>query len=89
MISHKNILPVTTVKKDLLKLLKKVQEQGDSFVITKDGKAAGVLMSTDEYEGLVETLEVLSDKKLLKRLQKAEQDFQKNRTYTHDQVFKE
>ena len=89
MISHKNILPVTTVKKDLLKLLKQVQEGGDHFVITRDGKAAGILMSSEEYEGLLETLEILSDKKLLRQLRKAEDDFRKGRTFTHEQVFDE
>ncbi len=89
MITTKNILPVTTVKKNLLKLLRQVQEQNDPLIITKDGKAAGILLSPEEYEGLLETLEILSDKKLLKLLQKAELDYQKGRFYTHEQVFKE
>ncbi len=89
MISTKNILPVTTVKKNLLQLLRQLQEQNDPFIITKDGKAAGVLMSPEEYEGLLETLEILSDKKLLKLLRRAEVDFQKGRSYSHEQVFKE
>lgn len=87
MISAKNILPVTAVKRDLMKILKKVSKAGDLFVITKDGKAEGILMSTDEYEGLLETLEILSDKKLLRSLQRAEDDFRKNRIFTHHQVF--
>lgn len=89
MLSTKNILPVTTVKRDLMKLLKKVQEEENPLVITKDGKAAGVLMSNDEYEGLMETLEILSDKQLLKQLKKADEDFRKGRSYSHEQVFKE
>lgn len=89
MISHKNILPVTAVKRDLLKLLKQIQQGGDALMITKDGKAAGILMSPEEYEGLLETLEILSDKKLMSRLKKAEDDFRRGRVYTHEQVFKE
>lgn len=89
MLSTKNILPVTTVKRDLMKLLKKLQEEGSPLVITKDGKAAGVLISGDDYEGLVETLEILSDKQLIKQLKKADEDFRKGRSYSHEQVFKE
>lgn len=89
MINPKNILPVTTVKRDLMKLLKKVQAEGNSLVITRDGKAAGVLISADEYEGLLETLEILSDKKLMRSLHKADEDFRKGRLHTHEQVFKE
>lgn len=89
MLSTKNILPVTSVKRNLMKLLKKVQEEGEPLVITKDGRAAGVLMSGDDYEGLMETLEILSDKQLIKQLKKADQDFRKGRSYSHEQVFKE
>ena len=55
----KNILPVTTVKRNLLKLLRKVESDGDTLIITREGKAAGVLLSPEEYEGLMETLEIL------------------------------
>lgn len=89
MISTKNILPVTMVKRDLMKLLKKIQTDQDPLVITKDGKAAGVLMSAEEYESLMETLEILSDKKLMQSLRRSEEDFRKGRTFTHEQVFKE
>lgn len=83
----KNIIPVTTVKRDLMKLLAKL-EKGDSHVIiTKDGRASGVLMSADEYEGLMETLEILADKDLMQQLKKAKKDFRKGKFFTHDEVF--
>lgn len=89
MITTKNIIPVTTVKRDLMKVLKRLGEEGDPVVITKDGKAAAVLMSSEEYESLIETLEILSDKALLRSLRRAEEDFRKRRSYTHEQVFRE
>ena len=89
MILSKNILPVTTVKKNLMKLLKKVQNERDPLIITKDGLAAGVLMSTEEYEGLIETLEILSDQNLLKSLKKSAEDFKTGRSFTHKEVFGE
>ena len=89
MIIPKNIIPVTSARRNLMKLLKEIEGNGDPLVITKDGKAAGILMSPEEYESLVETSEILGDKKLLKSLQRAQEDFHKGRTATHDQVFKE
>lgn len=88
MLSTKNILPVTTVKRNLMKILKKVQDDGDPIIITKDGKAAGILVSTEEYEGLLETTEILRDKKLMKSLKRSMEDFEKGKTFTHEQVFK-
>lgn len=87
MITPKNILPVTMVKRDLMGLLKKIEQGGDPLVITRDGRAAGVLLNPDEYESLMETLEILSDKSLIKSLKKADLDFRKKRIYTHDEVF--
>lgn len=89
MITPKNIIPVTTAKRELMKLLKKVQEGGDPLVITREGRAAGILMGSDEYESLIETLEILSDKKLMRSIRRAREDFKKGRSYRHDQVFKE
>jgi prevent-host-death family protein len=87
MLTPKNILPITAVKKDLMKLIKKMQEDHETLVITKDGKAAGVLMSAEEYEGLLETIEILGDKKLLRSLARADEEFRKGRSFTHAQVF--
>ncbi len=89
MIPSKNILPVTTVKKNLMKLLKRVQNERDPLIITKDGFAAGVLLSSEEYEGLIETLEILSDQNLIKSLKKSSEDFKAGRTFTHKEVFGE
>ena len=89
MISTKNILPVTTVKRDLMKLLKKVVAEGDPLIITRDGQAAGVLMSAEEYEGLMETLEILSDKALIRSLKRAEKEFGRGRVFSHKQIFEE
>ena len=51
------ILPVTVVKKRLLELLKQLQELNGAIAITKNGLPAGVLMSMDDYESLIETIE--------------------------------
>ena len=87
MIDLKNILPVTTVKRDLMKLLKRAKNEGATFFITKDGKAEGVLMSTEEYEGLLETMEILSNKKTMAELRKAKKDIEEGRTFTIEEVF--
>jgi len=89
MITPKNIIPVTTAKRELMRLLKKIQGGGDPLVITRDGKAAGILMSADEYESLTETLEILSDTKLMKSIRRAQEDLRKGRTYTHSHLFPE
>ena len=80
----KNILPVTTVKKKLMSLLSEIQDGNEPIVITKDGLAAGVLLSAADYENMVETIEVLSDEELMLSIRKA---LKSKKRFSHDEVF--
>ena len=82
------ILPVTQVKRELMKLLNTMQTEGGIVAITKDGRAAGVLMSAEEYEGFVETLEIMHDPALLRSLTKALKQSRQHKTIPHREVFK-
>jgi prevent-host-death family protein len=54
--------------------LKETDELGERFVITRSGRPAAVLMSVEEYEGLMETLEVLADERLMRQLRSGLRD---------------
>ena len=85
----KAIRPITEVKRDLMKLLKELQRCGGMVAITKDGRAAGVLMSMEEYEGLMETIDILQDRILLRSLHQALKEYRQGKLYSHRQVFGE
>ncbi len=42
-------------------MLKEIETPGVSIVITYEGQPKGVLMSIDEFEGWMETLDIMSD----------------------------
>ena len=82
------ILPISEVKTQLPKLVKGVASRDDEIVITRNGRPAAVLLSMDEYEGLRETLEILSDPKLMVQIRRNEAYFRRGgKGYTLDQVF--
>ena len=83
------ILPISEVKRELLPLIKKIQKLGESIAITRNGRAAAVLLSIEEYEGLLETLEILSDARLVKRLRQSRKEAQAGRFFTHREVWGE
>jgi antitoxin YefM len=56
-------LPVTEAKQRLTELVKNAEESFDRYLITKNGKDAAVLLSAEEYENLLETLDILANKK--------------------------
>ena len=54
-----------------------VDSKMDRFIVTKRGKPVAILMSVNDYESLLETLDILSDTKLMKRIKQAEEDVSK------------
>jgi prevent-host-death family protein len=56
-------LPVSEAKQRFTELVKGVEKSFDRFLVTKNGKEAAVLLSAEEYENLLETLDILANKK--------------------------
>lgn len=67
-------ISLTELRPRLSELLDRAHEHFDRFVITRHGRAAAVLLSADEFEGLLESLEVLSDAQLVQRLGEADEE---------------
>ncbi len=67
-------LTVTEAKAHFLELVRNSDKRLERFVITKQGKPAVVVMNADEFEGWLETLEIMSDKKALKEIRKAKRE---------------
>jgi antitoxin YefM len=80
-------VPLSEAKTHLTRLLSDVERLGESFVITRSGHPAAVVLSVDEYEGLLETLEILADAKTMKKIQVGLADIEKGRVVGHDEVW--
>ena len=83
------ILPVTKVKRELLNILKSMEEEYATITMTRNGEPVGVMMTPDRYESLLETIEILSDKKVLRALQSSQKDFKSGKVYTHKEVWQD
>ena len=57
----KNTLPVTEVRKKLFQIVEEVDKAGTHYIITEKGKAKAVIVSVEEFESLVETIEVMNE----------------------------
>lgn len=80
-------LPVTEVRNNFLNLMRKAQDVFERVIITKKGKPEAVLMSYDEYEGWLETLDIMSDPDLAKSINAAKEDIKNGRIRTYEEVF--
>ena len=82
-------LPVTDVKQRFLELLKKVERYHEMITITKNGIPTGVLLGIKEFESLIETLEILGDRGVIKSLERSKKQARskKAKFYTDDEVW--
>ena len=65
-------LPLADVKNRLSEVVERLEREHGRVVITKHGRPAAVVLSIEDLEGLEETLEILSDKPLMRRLRKSQ-----------------
>ena len=79
-------IPFTEARARLTELLDEVNERHEHVVITRNGRPAGVMLSSDEYEALEETLEVLEDDNAVEALRESETDVRAGRVYSLDEV---
>lgn len=82
-------LPVTEAREKLTELVDEVNNKFEQIEITKNGKPRAVLMSADEFDGWRETMEILSDKQLMKDIKQAEKEFREGKAVPWEQVKKE
>ncbi|HWH10198.1 MAG TPA: type II toxin-antitoxin system Phd/YefM family antitoxin [Solirubrobacteraceae bacterium] len=64
----------------LSELLSDVADRRDHVFVTRNGKPAAMLVPTDEYEGLEETAEILSDSETLAAIDGGLAELSRNKT---------
>lgn len=84
-----HLISISNVRARLPALVDKVNKKLDRVTITVNGQPKAVLVSAKELESLEETLEILSNPKLMKDLKKAEKEVEEGKYITLDQLQKE
>ena len=89
MLTIQNYISVTKAKSKLLDIIRKIESSDDTVAITKNGVPEAVLLSMNKFEGLVETLEILSDEKAMKSIRKSIKEARYRKWLDFDEVFAE
>lgn len=83
-----NFISIRELRPKLSEVIDRVHDRFDRYVITRHGKPEVVMMSMDDYEGLLETLEIMSDKKLVRELRQAEKEMKSGKGVPLEEVNK-
>ena len=79
-------LPLSTVKARLSELVDRVESEDDRIVVTRNGRPAAVLVSTDDLESLEETLSVLSDRELMRKIREGDRAAERGELVSLDEL---
>jgi antitoxin YefM len=78
---------VTEAKNRLLDLIRGLKSRQEIVAITRDGVPAAVLLSIDQFEGLMETIDILSDRQAMRSLRRSLKQAEAGQWVTHEAVF--
>jgi antitoxin YefM len=82
-------LSLTELRPRLPELIDRAHQFFDRFLITRRGRTEAVLLAADEFEGLLETLDILSDTECVRRLTEAEEELARGDGHSLDTVRRE
>ena len=82
---------ITTVslkelRPELPRVIARIDGKLDRYIVTKRGKPMIVMLSIEDYESLMETLDILADPKAMADLRKGEEDIRKGRTHSWAEI---
>ena len=82
-------IPVTRAKTNLLDLVRKIKDSDETIAITRNGVPEAVLISMNTFQGLLETMEILSDEKAMKSVRKSIREAEKGQWLDFEEAFGE
>lgn len=79
-------LSVAAARATFSKLVESAATTHERFEVTRNGNRAAVLIGADDYDGLVETVAILSDSDAVAAIRSGIKDLETGRTETADEV---
>lgn len=79
-------LPITEAREALTSLPDKLHATHETITVTRRGKPVLAILSWEEYESLVETLEILSDEEQMAFLRQGIADMRQGKLIPWEQV---
>lgn len=76
----------TQARAGLSDILDDVEQRHEHVEITRNGRPVALLLSVEEYESIVETLEILGDDEVMEALRRSEEDVKAGRLRSWDEV---
>ena len=80
-------ISVSETKNRLLDVIRQVENEQEVICITRGGVPSAVLLGIDQYEAVMETIEILSDQKSMRSLCRSLKQVKNGQWVSHSEVF--
>ncbi len=80
-------VPITQAKAKLLDMVRQLGDTNDTIAITKNGVPEAVLLSMRKFEGILETIDILSDFEMMRQIHGSAVDIKEGKLVDLDEVF--
>ena len=77
---------LAAVKAHFSQVIDEVNGTHERVVVTKNGSPVAVILAVDDYESLMETLEILSDRSAVTEIRESERQMSQGEAFDEEQV---
>lgn len=85
----KTTLPISEARKKIFKIADEVQKPATYYTLTEKGRPKVVMLSAEEFESWLETLDIMVNPRLMKDIKSARREFQKGEYVSLEEVLRE
>jgi len=85
----KTTLSISQARKRIFDIAEEVQKPGKYYTFTEKGSPKAVLMSAEQFDSLMEDLELMSDPGFAQRMEAVEKELERGEYVTLDELKKE
>lgn len=79
-------IPLKALRPGLPRVADAVESRLDRYIVTRHGHPVMMLLSPDDFDGLLETIEILSDKSSARRIRKAWREARAGKTVSLEEL---
>jgi prevent-host-death family protein len=82
----KNTISISEARKRIFEIAEEVQKPDKYYTLTENGRPKAVLMSAEEFDSIMETIDILSNPAILGNIKKAEKEYRDGEYRTWDEL---
>ena len=79
-------IPLAEARANLSRLVDEAITTHERIEVTRKGRRAAVILGADDYDSIMETLDILSDTELMRSIRAGEDELERGQSSTLDEV---